>query len=202
MPLTLAEEVEELAARTERARAAFLGLGLGSGEILELVRPAAGGARSNGRMRARVCVCLARRVAARRLGPALTRGCCRAQNSFYLLLMRLGCFEGMDVSLSHTAAAEEWRLAVPSATAEKIDLNQFLACVPLPPAASTAPRDASRRRIVLRARLAHATLPLSLRGRLGAGTTASGWSCSGRTRSRRSARVRRSTRATATATGS
>ena len=40
MPLTLAEEVEELAARTERARAAFLGLGLGSGEILELVRPA------------------------------------------------------------------------------------------------------------------------------------------------------------------
>ena len=38
MPLTLAEEVEEQAARTERARAAFLGLGLGSGEILELVR--------------------------------------------------------------------------------------------------------------------------------------------------------------------
>jgi hypothetical protein len=43
MPLTLAEEVEELAARTERARAAFLGLGLGSGEILELVRPAGRG---------------------------------------------------------------------------------------------------------------------------------------------------------------
>ena len=44
MPLTLAEEVEELAARTERARAAFLGLGLGSGEVLELVRPSGGGA--------------------------------------------------------------------------------------------------------------------------------------------------------------
>ena len=43
MPLTLAEEVEELAARMERARAAFLGLGLGSGEILELVRPAGRG---------------------------------------------------------------------------------------------------------------------------------------------------------------
>lgn len=72
---------------------------------------------------------------------ALTRACggC-AQNSFYLLLMRLGCFEGMDVSLSHTAAAEEWRLAVPSADATKIDLDQFLACVPL----SDAPGRAAR----------------------------------------------------------
>ena len=74
--------------------------------------------------------------------PALTLRW--AQNSFYLLLMRLGCFEGMDVSLSHTAAAEEWRLAVPSATAERIDLEQFLACVPLPPAGRRAPGPAAR----------------------------------------------------------
>ena len=109
MPLTLAEEVEEQAARTERARAAFLGLGLGSGEILELVRAM------------RLLMPCAPRAS------SLTRSLRATQNSFYLLLMRLGCFEGMDVTVSHTAAAEEWRLAVPSATATKIDLDQFLA---------------------------------------------------------------------------
>ena len=67
MPLTLAEEVEELAARTERARAAFLGLGLGSGEVLELVRPSGGGAARHAAAhapRARASLAAARRACA------------------------------------------------------------------------------------------------------------------------------------------
>jgi hypothetical protein len=70
MPLTLAEEVEELAARVERARAAFLGLGMGSGEILELVRPAARGTcvhgAANALSRARAAFGAARRAASAR----------------------------------------------------------------------------------------------------------------------------------------